>query len=287
MPFARYQFTVTDGSGNAVPGASVEVRREVIGLPLVQLFSDRDGNVPIGNPILADADGFVAFHIQGGAFKITASSGGFERTWRYVPIGTLQEFDFGTSGILSFDWDAIVAELAATLGGNLRLNGTSIGDVAGGGGLSAAFDNVTSQTLAASANKASATSGYLGRSFSTPKRVFKAVVYGSNDAPRTLISNDQDTEWDHAWVRVSHNSAASTIAVAECQIFEAIAGRGAYDGEAKSFSVLVESDSNHANLPTVYYKLSNTSGDWSDGFVFPAIRLKAALPIVCSMPETR
>ena len=58
----------------------------------IAFVSDRDGNLPIGNPILADADGFVAFHVQGGAFKITASAGEFERVWRYAPIGTLQEF---------------------------------------------------------------------------------------------------------------------------------------------------------------------------------------------------
>lgn len=98
--------------------------------------------------------------------------------------------------------------------------------------------------------------------------------------PRTITSTDQDTPFDHAWVRASHNGAANTLAVAECQIFEAIAGRGAYSGEAKGFSVLVEGDASHGDLPAVYYKLSDAPGDWSSGFVFPAIRLKAALVMV-------
>lgn len=47
-----------------------------------------------------------------------------------------------------------------------------------------------------------------------------------------------------------------------------ISGRDAYDGEAKNFAVLVESDSSNDDLPTLYFKLSATSGDWSAGSTF-------------------
>lgn len=47
-----------------------------------------------------------------------------------------------------------------------------------------------------------------------------------------------------------------------------LTGRDAYDAGAKNFAVLVESDSSNDNLPTLYFKLSATSGDWSDGFTF-------------------
>lgn len=68
------------------------------------------------------------------------------------------------------------------IGSNLRSVGVNIGDAVSGGGLAAAFDNNTSQALAASANKASATSVYVGKDFSTfPRRIARAVVYGSND----------------------------------------------------------------------------------------------------------
>ena len=90
---ARWQRTIADNAGNVLPNASIEVRREVPGQPLVPLFSDRDGLVPINNPFNADADGFVAFHAAGGVYQITATSGAFSRTWRYVGIGAAAEFD--------------------------------------------------------------------------------------------------------------------------------------------------------------------------------------------------
>src|SRR5262249_6043353 len=45
------------------------------------------------NPFAADPQGFAAFHVIGGVYKITATSGAFTRTWRYVGIGTTSEFD--------------------------------------------------------------------------------------------------------------------------------------------------------------------------------------------------
>lgn len=93
MSLARYQFTVVDDAGNVLPAASVEVRREVAGAPLAILYADREGATPIGNPFAADSDGFAAFHVVGGAYRIIASKGGFSRTWRYVGIGTAQEID--------------------------------------------------------------------------------------------------------------------------------------------------------------------------------------------------
>ena len=47
-----------------------------------------------------------------------------------------------------------------------------------------------------------------------------------------------------------------------------LAGRDAYDDEAKNFAVLVESDSSNSNEPTLYFKLSAVSADWSAGFTF-------------------
>ena len=93
MPLARYQFTVVDDAGNVLPAASVEVRREAAGAPIASIFSDRDGATPLGNPFVADGDGYAAFHAAGGAYRITATSGAFSRVWRYVGIGTLAEQD--------------------------------------------------------------------------------------------------------------------------------------------------------------------------------------------------
>lgn len=97
MALARWQATIADSLGNIIPQATIEVRREVGGAPLAQVFADRDGLVPLGNPFQADADGFAAFHVPGGAYRITAVSGPFSRTWRYVGIGLAGESDIVTA----------------------------------------------------------------------------------------------------------------------------------------------------------------------------------------------
>lgn len=47
-----------------------------------------------------------------------------------------------------------------------------------------------------------------------------------------------------------------------------IAGRDSYDEEAAAFSVLVVSDSGNGDKPTLYFKLSAGSADWSDGIIW-------------------
>lgn len=112
MPtIARFQATAIDDEGNVVPLASIEVRQEIVGSPLASLFSDRSGASPIGNPFTADADGYFAFHVAGGAYKITASLGGFSRTWRYVGIGTASELD--VEDILDISAQPLSGELTA------------------------------------------------------------------------------------------------------------------------------------------------------------------------------
>src|SRR5690554_2925487 len=93
MALARWQATIVDARGNVQSGASVEVRREVPGQPLAALYSDRDGTQQLGNPITADAEGFAAFHVAGGAYQIKATKGSFTKTWRYAAIGLAGETD--------------------------------------------------------------------------------------------------------------------------------------------------------------------------------------------------
>src|SRR5688500_7601386 len=99
MTLARWQATITDAAGNVLPAASITVRREVAGSPLAALFSDRAGATPIGNPFTAGPDGYAAFHVAGGAYRITASLGGVTREWRYVAVGLAAERDGAPSGI--------------------------------------------------------------------------------------------------------------------------------------------------------------------------------------------
>jgi hypothetical protein len=93
MTLARWQRTIVDNAGNVLPEAQVTVRREVAGGPLAVLYADREGTTPAGNPLTADGNGFVAFHVAGGAFRIDVASGAFSQQLRYVPIGLQQESD--------------------------------------------------------------------------------------------------------------------------------------------------------------------------------------------------
>lgn len=98
MALARYEGVVTDEAGNVVPLATVEVRRDQAGRPVVPLFADRAGTVPIGNPVQADALGAFGFHLPGGSYWIRAYTGPqhqptFQVVKRYVPVGTAAERD--------------------------------------------------------------------------------------------------------------------------------------------------------------------------------------------------
>lgn len=108
MPFARWQATITDGAGNVIPSPHIEVKREIPGAPLAVLYADRDGAMPLGNPFQVETgDGFAAFHVAGGAYKVRAYAAGFEREWRFVAVGTNSERDFGTVFLPRGAWSAV------------------------------------------------------------------------------------------------------------------------------------------------------------------------------------
>jgi hypothetical protein len=89
---ARFQATATDDAGNILASPSVEVRLESTNA-IIQLYSDRAGTVTIGNPFTGQLDGSFAFHVPGGAYKITVTLGAVQRILRYVAIGTNAELD--------------------------------------------------------------------------------------------------------------------------------------------------------------------------------------------------
>lgn len=107
MALARWQRTIVDDEGNIVEDANIEVRLEVPGAPLASLYSDRNGTLNIGNPFLVASEAFAAFHVIGGAYKIRAYNGTFERIWRYVAIGTSAEQDAGTAFFPRGAWSAV------------------------------------------------------------------------------------------------------------------------------------------------------------------------------------
>lgn len=81
-----WQRSVVDEAGNVMPLASVEVRDQVTS-GLVQLYSDYAGASAIGNPIAADADGFVRFYADTGRYRIEATSGVVSRVWEDELLG--------------------------------------------------------------------------------------------------------------------------------------------------------------------------------------------------------
>lgn len=127
MVLARWQATITDDEGNIQPAASVAVRREVTGAPLAVLYADRSGTIPLGNPFPADADGFAAFHVAGGAYRIDATTADGTRTWRYVAVGTAAEGDIAPSDI-SYLFDASTAD-ADPGDGAFRFNNATLSSV--------------------------------------------------------------------------------------------------------------------------------------------------------------
>lgn len=98
MALARYEGVAQDSAGNVIPNASVEVRRDQAGRPVVPLFSDRNGSVPMGNPITTNERGQFAFHVPGGVYYIRVFTGPSqapfqEYTRRYQAVGTAAERD--------------------------------------------------------------------------------------------------------------------------------------------------------------------------------------------------
>ena len=142
MVLARWQATIVDDAGNVVPNAGIEVRREGVGNPIVPLFADRAGTIPLGNPFNAGPDGFAAFHVAGGPYRITATSGLFSRIWRYAAIGLAAEADGLATGIRYLFQTAIadadpgegffrfnhatLASVSQTFLDNVGLNGTNM-----------------------------------------------------------------------------------------------------------------------------------------------------------------
>lgn len=92
MDHAKWNGVVTDDLGKVVPLANVTVRRTDTGA-LARIYTDREGATPKGNPFQTGQDGNIEFFAKGGAYTIIATSGGLERRWSFVPIGTAQEFD--------------------------------------------------------------------------------------------------------------------------------------------------------------------------------------------------
>jgi hypothetical protein len=113
MALARWQRTVVDAAGNIVASPSIEVRDQATNA-LVSIFSDRDGASALSNPFTGTSEGLAAFHVAGGAYKITATSGAFSVEWTWVGIGTASENDFADLiDYVDDEIDALQGDIAA------------------------------------------------------------------------------------------------------------------------------------------------------------------------------
>ena len=102
MAKAPFQGYFTDVAGNVLEWPfTITVRREVSGLPIARIYSDRDGATPLSNPFTVTAadgweEGFARFFASGGAYHITATKDSVStEPLRYHGIGTYQEADQG------------------------------------------------------------------------------------------------------------------------------------------------------------------------------------------------
>ena len=93
VDYARFQRHVVDDNGDIVASPTVEVRDQVTNA-LATIYTNRDGSTALANPFTGTAEGLAAFHVAGGSYKITATSGAFSAEWTWVGIGTAQEYDF-------------------------------------------------------------------------------------------------------------------------------------------------------------------------------------------------
>ena len=121
---ARFQRTIVDDTGAIIASPPVTVRDQVSNA-LVSLFSDRAGASALSNPFTGTAEGLAAFHVAGGAYKVTATSGSFTAEWTWVGIGTASELDL--EDIQDIVDDAVLLDdghVLANLSGSTE-NGTS------------------------------------------------------------------------------------------------------------------------------------------------------------------
>jgi len=171
-----WQATVTDDTGDVLPGAQIDVVIERTGTDAT-LFGNRAGTTSLSNPFFADSEGFARFYTEPGSYRITAtaSGGGTTRTWRYVSL---------------FDFDANVGTAAGDVPLNSSLvpksGGTFTGDITyyGGGGVSS---NTSYGSLALNSNT---TGNY---NTATGYQALRSNTFGSDNTATGYVALTSNT----------------------------------------------------------------------------------------------
>lgn len=97
MALSAWQATIVNEFGDVIPSASVQVIDKDTGLAS-DIYSTA-GGASLGNPFLADTNGFAQFYTNAGTYRIIASDAGsgFSETWEDQRLGDTQARDTGTS----------------------------------------------------------------------------------------------------------------------------------------------------------------------------------------------
>jgi hypothetical protein len=316
--FARKTLQVQDDEGNLILDPTARVRRYANGMPKQTIYSDRAGLNQLQNPATF-SDGIITFCAEGGVYEIyitAASRPGWEKTLDEVQIGTLAEMDLGANGLLEVEWDEVVPLIAnretydsqlkgfsvlvesdsghdnlptvyykrSDTGGQLLGTlGTAIGNLTTVGGLAAAFDGVTAQTAAAAAALGnSSADGTIGKDWGSGvlKVVQKAVLYGPSNSAISLNTANAAASVNAKFQGSLNGSSwtdldtKATGTASSAIITFTTTSTTAY----RYHRILIpaaDSSSDKYVAELVFFE----RGDWSGGFVFPAVRYKAGLTV--------
>jgi hypothetical protein len=95
MPYTAWQTYIEGSDGLPISNATIEVRVESSG-SLATIYADKDG-AALANPFTSDSNGLARFYAAAGFYKITATSGAYSASFRFVPIGQAMGYDVGTA----------------------------------------------------------------------------------------------------------------------------------------------------------------------------------------------
>lgn len=129
--FPKDQFQDTEG--NALVGASVEIRRESDNV-LTTIYAARTGGSTIAQPLTTDGNGRIVAYLEAapGGYRVVATLGSLVVTRRHVAVGTVAEHDWpvaaadvtfptGTGGIAATNVLDAIAGAAALGGGAIQV----------------------------------------------------------------------------------------------------------------------------------------------------------------------
>jgi len=234
---------------------------------------------------MADADGFAFFYAPAGLYNITATKDDFTRTWTDVPIGSAQSVDAETilDAGYPFLFSSVVTSAAPEVG-EIHFNNAD---------LSAANLAYISKTTRNGVD-IGARLIELEQGSKTEKSTISFASSNGVDAASYRVGTVSD-EGDYVIASLSNHAGSTSLLELGVSIFRELSGndgppstvpgppganfqpdevvptfadRDDYDDEPKNFSVLVEEDESKDGEAYVYFKLSNTSGDWSAGTAF-------------------